>query len=69
MTADIAAPVATIGADAAIAAVAAQDASVADESVAGYDLNHRRGAWLSVYRGGLVHGLHTQHRFGRRPYG
>ena len=65
-TADIAAAAAAaMGA----AVVAAQGASVADDPVAGCDLDHRRGAWLSVCRGGLAHGLHLQPRSGRRPHG
>ena len=70
--ADIAAAAAAIGAavvDGAVAAVATQDASVADDRVAGCDLDRRRGAWWSVYCGGLAHGLHLQPRFGRRPHG
>ena len=48
-------------------AVATQGAAIVDDPVAGCDLDHRRGAWLSVCRGGLAHGLHLQPRFGRRP--
>ena len=47
MAADIAAAAATIGVavvDGALVAVAALDASVADDPVAGCDLDHRRGA-------------------------
>ena len=40
------------------AGVAAQGASVADDPVAGCGLDHRRGAWLSICRGNLAHGLH-----------
>ena len=69
VTADIAAATAAIGTAIVVAAVAAQDASVADDPVAGCDLDHRRGAWLSVCRGGLAHRLHLQPRFGRRPHG
>ena len=67
--ADIAASAAAIRAAVVVAAVAAQDASAADGPVAGCDLDHRHGAWLSVCRGGLAHGLHLQPRFGRRPHG
>ena len=72
VAADVAAAAAAIGAavvDATVAAVAALDASVAEDLIAGYDLDHRRGAWLSVCRGGLAHGLHLQPRSGRRPHG
>ena len=76
VTADIAAAaaaamgVAVVAAVAAIgvAGVVAQGASVADGPVAGCDLDHRCGAWLSVCRGGLAHGLHLQLRFGRCPH-
>ena len=70
VTADIAAASAAMWATvvAAIAAmgaagVAARGASVADDLVAGCDLDHRRGTWLSVCRGSLAHGLHLQPRF------
>ena len=56
VTADITAAAAAIGADVVVATVAAQDASVADDPVAGCDLDRRRGAWLSVCRGGLTQG-------------
>ena len=69
VTADIAAAAAAIGVTVVDGAVAAQGASVEGDSVAGYDLDHRRGAWLSVCRGGLAHGLNRQPRFGRRPHG
>ena len=76
VSAAVAAGIATAGAavgaavlDGAMAAVAAQDASVADDSLAGCDLDHRHGAWLSVCRGGLAYGFHLQPRFGRRPHG
>ena len=66
VTADIAAAaVAAMGA----AGVATQDASVADHPVAGCDLDHCRGGWLSVGRGGLAHWFHLQSRFGRCPHG
>ena len=64
-----AAAAAAIGAavvDGAVGAVAALDTSAVDEPVAGCDIDHRRGAWLSVCRGGLAHMLHLQSRFGRR---
>ena len=51
------------------AATAAIGAAVADDPVAGCDLDHRRGAWLSVFCGDLAHGLHFQPRFGRHPHG
>ena len=57
VTADIAAAAA---AAMETAAVAAQGASVAGDPVAGCDLDHRRGAWLRVCRGGLAHGRHIQ---------
>ena len=68
---DIAAAAAVIGAavvDGVVGAVATLDASAAYDPVAGYDLDHHRGAWLSVCRGGLAHRLHLQPRFGRRPH-
>ena len=72
VTVDIAAAAAAIGVavvDGAVAAVAAQGTSVEGDPVAGCDLDHPRGAWLSVCRGGLAHGLNRQPRFGRRPHG
>ena len=79
MTADIATAAAAMGAvvaavEAAVPAmgavdVAAQGVSVADGHAAGCDLDHRRGAWLSLCRGGLAHRLHLQPRFGRHPHG
>ena len=72
VTVDIAAAAAAIGVAVVygtVAAVAAQDAFVADDSVVGCDLGHLRDAWLSVGRGGLAHGLHLQPRFGCRPHG
>ena len=54
------------------AGAATVGAAVVDGSmavVAGCDLDHRRGVYLSVCRVGLAHGLHLQPRFGRRPYG
>ena len=39
---------------------------VADDPVAGCDLDHLRGACLSVCLAGLAHGLHVQPRFGQR---
>ena len=65
MGAAVVAAVAAMGA----AAVAAQGESSADNPVAGRDLDHRRGAWLSVCRGDLAHGLHLQPWFGRCPHG
>ena len=52
-----------------VAAVAAQGASVGDDPVGGCDPDHRRGAWLSVCRGGHAHGRYIQPRFGHRPHG
>ena len=68
---DRAADAANVSTDVAadIAAAAALDASNEDDPVAGYDLDHRCGAWLNVCRGGLAHGLHLQPRFGRRTRG
>ena len=60
---DIAAAAAAIGmavVDGAVAAVAAQGASIAGDPVP---------AWLSVCRSDLSHGLNLQPRFGRRPHG
>ena len=71
VTADIAAAAASAMGAAVVAAVAAmRAAAVAAQgaSVAGCDLDHPRGASLSVCRGGLAHGLHLQPRFGRRPH-
>ena len=56
VTADIADAAAAVGAAVVVAAIAAQDPSVADDPAAGCDLDHRRGAWLSVCRGGLATG-------------
>ena len=65
MTADIAtAGVAAMG----VAGFAAQGASVADDPVAGCDLDHRRDACLSVCLADLAHVLHLQPRFGRCPH-
>ena len=64
MRATVVAAVAAIGA----AGVAARGASAADDPVAGYDLDHRCGACLSVSLAGLAHGLHLQPRFGRCPH-
>ena len=61
--------VAAVAAMRAAAAAAARGASAADDSIAGCDLDHRRGACLSVYLAGLAHGLHFQPRFGRCPHG
>ena len=71
MAADIAAAAASAMGAAVVAAVPAmRAAAVAAQgaSVAGCNLDHLRGASLSVCRGGLAHGLHLQPRFGRRPY-
>ena len=53
----------------AVGAVASLDASFVDDPAAGCDLDHRRGAWCSVYRGGPAHGLHLQPRFCHRSHG
>ena len=65
MGATVAAGVAGMG----VASVVCQGAYVTDSSVAGCDLDHRCGTWLSVCRGGLAHGLHLQPRFGRCSHG
>ena len=65
MGATVVAGIAAMGA----AGVAARGASVADNPVAGCDLDHGRGACLSVCLAGLAHGNHLQHRFGRCPHG
>ena len=66
VTADNAATgVAAMGA----AGVASQGEYVADDPVACCDLDHRRGACLSVCLAGLAHGLLLQPRFGRCPHG
>ena len=51
------------------AGVAARSTSIADDPVAGCDLDHRRGACLSVCRAGLAHEFHLQPRFGRCLHG
>ena len=51
------------------AAAAAIGVTIVDGTVAGCDLDHRHGAWLSVCRGALAHGFHLQPRFGHRPHG
>ena len=63
---------ANIAAGAAVAASAAMGAAavaVRGTSVAGCDLDHRRGACLSLSLAGLAHGLHIQPRFGLCPNG
>ena len=60
VAADIAAAVAAIGAavvDDAVGAIVALNAYIADDPVPGCDLDHCRGAWLSVFRGGFYDGL------------
>ena len=74
MTADIAAAAMGATVTAAVAAVraagvAARGASVADDPIAGCDLDHRRGACLSACLAGLAHGFHLQPRFGHCPHG
>ena len=58
-----------IGAAVVVVAIAVQGASIADDPVAGCDLDHRRGAWLSICRGGHAHGLHLQPRLSHHPHG
>ena len=58
-----------IVADGAGGAFAALDASVVDDPAAGCYLDHRRGTWWSVCRGGPTHGLHFQSWVCRRPHG
>ena len=61
-----------VAADITAAAAAAVGAAVVDgivAVVAGCNLDHRHGVWLSVCCGGLANGLHLQPRFGRRPHG
>ena len=55
--------------DCAVGAVATLDAYFVDDPAADCDLDHRRGAWWSVCRGGPAHVLHLQPRFCRRPHG
>ena len=59
---------ATVVASPRVAGAAARGASAADVLAADYGHDHRRGAHLSACLDGLVHGLHVQSRFGRRPY-
>ena len=59
---------ATVVASPRVAGAAARGASVADVLAADYGHDHRRGARLSACLAGLVHGLHVQSRFGRRPH-
>ena len=69
-TADAAAPaVATVMASSRVAGAAARGASAAD--VLGTDCghDHHRDARLSACLASLVHGLHLQSRFCRRPHG
>ena len=44
--------------DGTVGAAAALDTSVVDDPTADCDLDHRRGTWGSVCRGGPGHGLH-----------
>ena len=72
VTAEIAACTAamrtTVATSPRVAGAAAHGASAADVLAdGGHD--HRRGARLSAYPADLVHGLHLQSRFGRRPHG
>ena len=58
--ADIAVAPAAMGAavvDGSVGTVAALDVSLVDDPVIGRDLDHHRGAWWSVCRGGPSHGL------------
>ena len=58
----------TIATSPRVAGVAAHGASAADVLAdGGHD--HRRGPRLSACPADLVHGLHLQSRFGRRPHG
>ena len=66
--ADAAAMRATVVTSPRVAGAAAQGASAADVLAdCGHD--NRRGARLSACLSDLVHGLHLQSRFGRRPHG
>ena len=59
---------ATVATSPRVAGAAAHGASTADVLAdGGHD--HHRGALLSACSADLVHGLHLQSRFGRRPYG
>ena len=60
---------ATVVASPRVAGAAARGASAADVLAADCGPDHRRGARLSACLAGLVHGLHLQSRFGRRPHG
>ena len=59
----------TVVASPRVAGAAARGASAADVLAADCGHDHRHGARLSAYLAGLVHGLHLQSRFGRRPHG
>ena len=59
---------ATIVTSPPVVGAAAQGASAADV-LADCSHDHRRGARLSACLADLVHGLHLQSRFGRRPHG
>ena len=58
----------TVATSPRVAGAAAHGASVADVLADGVP-DHRRGARLTACPAGLVHGLHLQSRFGRRPHG
>ena len=60
---------ATVVASPRVAGAAARGASAADVLAADCGPDHRRGSRLSACLAGLVHGLHLQSRFGRRPHG
>ena len=58
----------TVATSPRVAGAAAHGASAADFLADGGP-DHRRGACLNACPAGLVHGLHLQSRFGRRPHG
>ena len=60
---------ATVVASPRVAGAVARGASAADVLAADCGHNYRLGARLSACLAGLVHGLHLQSRFGRRPRG
>ena len=58
----------TVATSPRVAGAVAHGASVADVLADGVP-DHRRGARLTACPAGLIHGLHLQSRFGRRPHG
>ena len=58
----------TVATSPRVASAAAHGASASDVLVGGGP-DHRRGARLRACTADLVHGLHLQSRFGRRPHG